>query len=123
MRIVVDNITPGENEVNPSLLVRLSIHDYEPNWCLLNLHGSLFSDNKTFLSVGEEFAIGGLQSSPYTEVSDCDIEVLKLTPEYKAHSNSILRFPMDERAFNHINEQRMKNENHDVILNFLINLR
>jgi hypothetical protein len=30
---------------------------------------------------------------------------------------------MDERAFNHINEQRMKNENHDVILNFLINLR
>ncbi|MGC1132574.1 MAG: hypothetical protein WA941_07115 [Nitrososphaeraceae archaeon] len=100
MRIAIDNITPGENELNPSLLVHLSIYDYEPKWCQLNLHGSLFSDNKTFLSVGEEFAIGGLQSSPYTQSSDCDIVVRKLNPEYKPHSNSVLRFPIDERSFN-----------------------
>ncbi len=122
MNIIINKVVPGENEVSSSLQVNIALHDYEPNWCQIDIRGFLFSGDKTLLSVGEEFTNGsGLQSSLYKERSKCDVEIRNLG--HRDHAVAALRFIIDERAFDYINNQRMLNENHDVILKFLIELR
>lgn len=120
MEISIKSVTPGKDELTPSLWVDLKCVNDIPNACHLNIHGSMYSSDNSFLCNGTAIAKdeGQASSSYIYKISECD--VLVDTSSDKSHFESTLRFPVDSKVFDHIEKLRFGNENHDVYLNFLI---
>jgi hypothetical protein len=92
------------------------------NCCDLKVSGLMFSCDDKYISTGEEIRNDDytLSSSDFQRISSCDINVASNTQSQ--HFNKVLRFPIDPKAFEHIDNLRLLDENKDVFLNFLFKI-
>lgn len=91
------------------------------NTCHLNMQGSMYSSDDISLSYGIEVPHAeGQGSSPYAHnISECKV-VINADIDVEQRSNTILRFHVDSKILDHIENLRFNNTNNDVYLNFLI---
>ena len=121
IEIKIKSITPGKDELTPSLRVNLQCAFNLPNTCHLNIHGAMYSSDNKFLCDGTAMTHDeGLGSSPHAhKISECEV-VVDNSSNNELRLEPILRFPVDAKVFDHIENLRFGNTNHDVYLNFLI---
>ncbi len=108
----IKEVIPSVNELTPSLHVHLEVQYDLKNSCHLEVKGSMFSSDHKLLSTGEE-----IRNSVNDQISACDINVTNNS----AHQpfNTVLRFLVEPKSFNHIQSLRLASENNDVFLNFV----
>jgi hypothetical protein len=74
--------------------------------------GSMFSSDDRVLSIGEE-----IRYSDNGKISSCDIKVENV-PASKPTIKTLIRFPVEAKSFDYIENLRLASQNKDVILKF-----
>lgn len=76
------------------------------------MKGSIFSSDDILLFIGEE-----IRNSDNEKISSSDIKVENV-PESKPTFKTLIRFPVEAKSFDYIENLRLASQNKDVILKF-----
>jgi hypothetical protein len=124
MKIIIINIEPSMRELTPCLHVHVKVEHDLTNVYHLKVSGSMFSSDGKLVAKGEEMRDGDydVSSSDYKITSSCDIQVVDMPNSQGEHFETILKFPVNSKVFEHIENLRLVNEDRAVLLNFLFKI-
>jgi hypothetical protein len=86
--------------------------------------GLAFSSDDKLIAAGEEIRDSDYQlvSSNYDIISSCNIQIVNIPDSHGEHFETVLKFPINSKAFEHIEDLRLAREDRDVFLNFLFKI-
>ena len=111
-------------ELIPCLHVRVIIEHDLTNVYHLKVSGSMFSSDGKLVAKSEEMRDGDydVSSSDYKVISSCDIQVVDMPNSQGEYFETIMKFSVNSKVFEHIENLRLSNEDRDVLLNFLFKI-